>query len=179
MCFQNIGSNISGWFWEDIPVPNFQGISRSQKIAAAETGDQPRWPRVQEHWAAFPTFHDPSHRIHGTGILTYMKTIKINHSCRQICHKYTSVPWILYGLESKYKFMRKKYVSDIFTLQTFPMSSWIQLHGSITDPNRCLVPAEEMFSSHAATSTDMLWEPTSTQQIQKKKDPFLGHLLSP
>ena len=39
--FQNIGSNITGWFWEDIPVPNFQGICSSQKIAAAETG-QPR-----------------------------------------------------------------------------------------------------------------------------------------
>ena len=50
-----------------------------------------------------------------------------------------------------------------------------QVGSNSTDPNRCLVPAEEVFSSHAATSTDMLCEATSTQQNRKKKDTFLGH----
>ena len=32
-----------------------------------------------------------THRIHGTGIFTYMKTIKINHSCRWIYHGYFGI----------------------------------------------------------------------------------------
>ena len=36
-------------------------------------------------------------RIHGTGIFTYMKTIKINHSCRyNYIYIYTTVLWILW-----------------------------------------------------------------------------------
>ena len=36
-----------------------------------------------------------THRIHGTGVFSYIKTIKINHSW---IGKYTNNPWIRHGL---------------------------------------------------------------------------------
>ena len=38
-------------------------------------------------------------KIHGTGIFTYMNTIKINHSCREIS-RIPFVPWIRSGKNS-------------------------------------------------------------------------------
>lgn len=126
-------SNISGWFWEDIPVPNFQGISRSQKKS-------------------------PQRRPVNPG----------DHGSRSIEHIFPTFTQIL---QSQVNPCEKTYVSEMFTLQTFPMSSWIQLHGGAWCQRR------KCFPHMPQPRLDMLCEATSTQEIRKKKkDTFLGHL---
>ena len=53
-------------------------------------------------------------RIHGTGIFTYMKTIKINQmwKCR-----YIPVPWILWGIPKLRRFLILEYLSSEYSPQ--------------------------------------------------------------